>query len=154
MRIRQHAYLAIESDDLSADAITTRLGAAPDRVRVKGSRREEPTAIPSTNAWVAEAKTTGRADEMVAKLVRRVHCFAEPVRVLVQREEATAVLQVVRYLDAEDGEEDERPNPVQIGDLLLEKMPGQHHLLGFHLDSETLRFVAETGIDLDFDEYG
>ena len=37
---------------------------------------------------------------------------------------------------------------------LMEKLPRQHQLLGWHLGPEVLDFLAATGAELDVDEYG
>jgi hypothetical protein len=36
----------------------------------------------------------------------------------------------------------------------LEKLAGQHQLLGSHLNREVLDFLTEVGAELDADEYG
>jgi hypothetical protein len=36
----------------------------------------------------------------------------------------------------------------------MEKPAGQHHLLGWHLDAEVIRFLAGVKADFDVDEYG
>ncbi len=61
----------------------------------------------------------------------------EALKDLATSEEVVLVLQIVRYLDDDIGEE---------GDW-------QHPLLGWHLDLEQLRFVVEMGADVDADEY-
>ena len=47
-------------------------------------------------------------------------------------------LNVVRYLDDEDGEADEY----------------QHRLLGWHLNETLMRFALDLGAEIDVDEYG
>jgi hypothetical protein len=36
----------------------------------------------------------------------------------------------------------------------LEKLSGQHQLLGWHLDRHVLNFLSEVGAEFDADEYG
>nr|WP_255279509.1 hypothetical protein [Actinomadura madurae] len=60
-----------------------------------------------------------------------------------------ATLQVVRMFEHPDGEEEDRPAPVGG----LEKLPGQHQLLGWHLDGRVLEFLRLTRAELDIDEY-
>jgi hypothetical protein len=60
---------------------------------------------------------------------------------------------VVRYLGAwlaeDEGEEEEI---TEIDGL--EKLPGQHQLLGWHLSRPTMEFLLDIGAELDVDEYG
>jgi hypothetical protein len=35
----------------------------------------------------------------------------------------------------------------------LKRSPGQHPLLGFHMDAELVAFAAQVGVGFDFDEY-
>jgi hypothetical protein len=152
MRIRQYAYLALKSEELSPDAITSRLGMVPDDVSLMASRRQQPP-VPAAHSWIASSKSTGPVDEMIAELITRLRPCAHHIQTLVSTGAVNAVLQVVRHLDDAEGEsEDLRPR--QVDGHLLEKFPGQHQLLGFHLDAETLRFLADTGIEIDLDEYG
>jgi hypothetical protein len=72
------------------------------------------------------------------------------IREVTTEESAGAVLQVVRYFDDPDGEEEELSPP----DAELQKLSGQHQLLGWHLDREVLDFLMATGASLDVDEYG
>ncbi|MCO5967919.1 hypothetical protein [Actinoallomurus soli] len=58
-------------------------------------------------------------------------------------------LQVVGIYEHPDGEEEEDTNPVEG----LEKVGGQHQLLGWHLDARTLEFLRLTRAELDIDEY-
>jgi hypothetical protein len=59
-------------------------------------------------------------------------------------------LQLVRFFDDEDGEEEELSPP----DAPLQKLSGQHQLLGWHLDRDSLGFLAHVGAEIDADEYG
>ncbi|MFG3700121.1 hypothetical protein ACGF5C_19695 [Micromonospora sp. NPDC047620] len=48
-----------------------------------------------------------------------------------------------------DGEEEDLSSPVEG----WQKLPGQHQLLGWHLDGRALEFLRLTGAELDVDEY-
>lgn len=65
-----------------------------------------------------------------------------------------SVLQVVRYFDHEDGEEEE----LSVVDLpdgeQLTKLSGQHQLLGWRLAPSVIDFLMTTHAVLDMDEYG
>lgn len=96
-------------------------------------------------------------DEMIAHLVDRVEPFSEAIGRLAREldqgrgdDGSCAVLQVVRYLDDEDGEEEDLRPPHQG----FEKIAGQHQLLGWHLDRRVLQFLVATRAELDVDEYG
>jgi hypothetical protein len=39
-------------------------------------------------------------------------------------------------------------------DTPLQKLPGQHQLLGWHLDRDAVRLLARVGAEIDADEYG
>ncbi len=60
------------------------------------------------------------------------------------------MLQLVRYFDDEDGEEEE----LSPSDAPLRKLAGQHQLLGRHLEADSLRFLARVRAAIDADEYG
>jgi len=65
-----------------------------------------------------------------------------------------AVLQVVRYFDDEEGvEEVTRVTELSTGGQ-LESLPGQHQLLGGHLDGDVIEFLCSVGAEMDVDEYG
>ena len=66
---------------------------------------------------------------------------------------------MVRYFDDDEGEEEVlTPSrtegvaiPIWSGRV---KLPGQHQLLGWHLDRKTMEFLVEVGAEVDADEYG
>jgi hypothetical protein len=79
---------------------------------------------------------------------------ADPIRALTATGAVWAVLQVVRYLN-DDEDEEEHHDPVVTDDgRILERLAGQHHLLGWHLASEDLAFPGSIPAALDVDEYG
>ncbi|MFG1774804.1 DUF4279 domain-containing protein [Micromonospora sp. NPDC049051] len=154
MWIRQYAYFSLRSRSVPASEITARLGLEPDEVLVRGSRSVEPPR-PVLHNWQITCREPGLAvDEQIARVVARLLPLAAEVRHVaadlrsVDGEQGGARLQVVRHLDAEDGEPEEA---VAVGGLT--KLPGQHQLLGWHLDRATLAFLHLVGADLDVDEY-
>jgi hypothetical protein len=58
--------------------------------------------------------------------------------------------QFVRYLDDEEGE----PERVSNSEAGVQKLGGQHQLLGWHLSSDDLGFLSRIGASIDADEYG
>lgn len=152
MRIRQHAYLALKSEELSPGAISMRLGMEPDEISVMGSKRQKPP-VPAAHSWITTSRSAGPVDEMAAELVTRVRPCAAQIRSLVSSGAVNAVLQVVRYFGDEAGELEDQSS-ILIDGQIAQRIPGQHQFLGFHLDSATLQFLVDTGIQVDFDEYG
>jgi hypothetical protein len=65
-------------------------------------------------------------------------------------DDVSARLQVVRELNADDGEED----VVIEADGQIEDLSRQHRLLGWHVERSVLEFLNEVRADLDVDEYG
>jgi len=65
-----------------------------------------------------------------------------------------SVLRVVRHFDDVSGEEEEESVLEMREGRRLEKLPGQHQLLGWHLSPRVIDFLWSTHASLDFDEYG
>ncbi|MBT0771490.1 DUF4279 domain-containing protein [Kineosporia sp. J2-2] len=153
LRVRQYVYFALKSESVPVTAMIARLGAEPDRRSVRGARRAEPP-LPVCHLWIVECRTPGlRLDEQISRVLDRVRPLAGELRGLVATGEVRAVLQAVRYHDADDGEP-ETHEPVTTGDgRVLEAMAGQHQLLGWHLAAADLAFLASVPADLDVDEY-
>ncbi|MFI7617314.1 DUF4279 domain-containing protein [Nonomuraea terrae] len=157
MRVRQYVYFALKTETRKATEITARIGLEPDETTVRGSRTAEPPR-PVAHAWKIVCREPGLTiDEMIAHVVDRVEPFSQAVGQLAEElnqdqgdDGSCAVLQVVRYLDDEDGEEEDLCSPQQG----FEKIAGQHQLLGWHLDRRVLQFLISTRAELDVDEYG
>jgi hypothetical protein len=155
MRISQYAYFTVRSERTAAHHITGRLGIEPDEIQVRGSRSVVPV-LPRYHAWEIVCRDRDlRIDEQIDRIVARLAPHADQIAALVAEidgpgDRSTATLQLVRYLD-DDGGETEDLGP-QDGELV--KIPGQHQLLGWHLDRRTLEFLCYIGADLDADEYG
>lgn len=152
MRIRQYAYFALFSGSMPATEITARLTIEPDKVKTRGSRWTEPP-IPVHHVWQVICDDRGMTvDEQVRKVVDRVRPRQAAIAELTREPDARcgAVLEVVRYFDDENGEEEELSPP----DAQLQKLPGQHQLLGWHLDRDILAFLIAVNAEIDVDEYG
>ena len=156
MRIRQFVYFAIISERVTAAEIATRLALEPDQAVVQGSRSAEPMR-PATHRWKIVSDGPGlRVDQQIQALVERLEPHSDRIRELIDESQGAdpghsrAVLQIVRYFDDDEGEED-RPTPAGSG---FTKLEGQHHLLGFGIDAPTLRFLQKTSATISVDEYG
>jgi Domain of unknown function (DUF4279) len=69
---------------------------------------------------------------------------------LAKHPDCSVVLQLVRYFDDEEGE----PERLSDSDAGVQKLGGQHQLLGWHLSSADLGFLSRIGASIDADEYG
>ncbi|GAA4627842.1 hypothetical protein GCM10023196_041730 [Actinoallomurus vinaceus] len=155
MRVSQYAYFALSSTRMSATEITARLRVEPDEVTTRGSRIVDPPR-PVAHAWRVVCRTAHlTVDEQIARIVDRLFEHAERIGALaaeldrVEGESGASRLQIVRVYERPDGEEEEDVNPVEG----LEKLAGQHQLLGWHLDARALEFLRLTRAELDVDEY-
>ncbi|MBQ0892879.1 DUF4279 domain-containing protein [Micromonospora sp. U56] len=156
MRVHQYVYFSLRSDYIPADEIAARLGTEADEIRVKASRRENPPA-PRCHAWNVVCRDGGlTVDEQIDRVIDRLQPLTDQIAALAREIDASegecraATLQVVRYFNDDDGEEE---NPQPDGTDLV-RLPGQHQLLGWHLDRRVLEFLHHTGAELDVDEYG
>jgi len=156
MRVRQYVYFSLRSDYIPADEITARLGMEADEIRVKASKRVNPP-LPRCHAWNVVCRDGGlTVDEQIDRVIDRLQPLTDQIAALAREidasegESAAATLQVVRYLNDDDGEE-ESPQPDGTD---LVRLPGQHQLLGWYLDRRILEFLHHTGAELDVDEYG
>jgi len=73
---------------------------------------------------------------------------------LVNGEEVSVRLVIVRYFNDEDGEEESFEAAVTKDGRLLEKLPGQHQLLGWYLTAQQLEFLVSINCSISADEYG
>lgn len=159
MRVRQYVYFGISSAFTTAAQMTARLGIEPDHFLVRASRIPE-MDIPRSHQWRVECREPGLTiDEQTAKVLSRVLPQEQRIAELVSkiREEdppGGACLQVVRYFNDEDGEDETSRETVGLNDgNELEKLTGQHQLLGWHLSQDVLAFLRVAGADVDVDEY-
>jgi hypothetical protein len=100
---------------------------------------------------------------MIVRVVERLEPFSEAIGELAQELDrrhhragapvwlaSGASLQVVRYFNDEEGEEENTYAPRAD----WERLPGQHQLLGWGLDSRILQFLISTRAELEMDAYG
>ncbi|ASW57817.1 hypothetical protein CIK06_18505 [Plantactinospora sp. KBS50] len=141
---------------MRASEIAARLGIEPDEAVIRGSRSPADRVIPAAHCWRVVCRTAGMTvDEQISHIVDRLFVHALQIGMLAAELDRTdggpgsAVLQVVRVFGHPAGE------PEDLSGLVdgLGKLPGQHQLLGWHLDRRTLEFLWLTGAELDIDEY-
>ncbi|MDH6463706.1 hypothetical protein M2302_003901 [Micromonospora sp. A200] len=156
MIISQYAYFALSSNRVSAAEITARLGIEPDEIVVRGSRRASPVR-PASHRWKITCRKPGlTVDEQINRIVDRLFGHAERIGELaveldhIDGAPGASMLQVVRVFEHPDGEEEDLTSPVEG----LQKLPGQHQLLGWHIEARVLEFLRLTRAELDVDEYG
>jgi hypothetical protein len=159
VRVSQYAYFALTSTHMSAAEITARLGIEPDETKVRGSRRDRPP-LPAVHIWrVVCRKPHLTVDEQIAQVIDRLFEHAERIGALavelhridgaIDGALPAGMLKIVRVFEGPDGEEEDLTSPVEG----FEKLPGQHQLLGWHLDTRALEFLRLTRAELDVDEY-
>ena len=153
MRIRQYVYFSVYSETATAEEIASYLGLDPDRMAVRGSRSTDPPRPPE-HRWELVCELPGlQIDEQVASVLgrlRRVEHRLVTIGAELLGEGGGCVLGVVRSFNDDEGEEEELSPP----DAPLQKLAGQHQLLGWHLDADTLTFLSRIGAEIDADEYG
>ena len=137
MRIRQYAYFSLFSDRVTAAQITARLLIEPDEVQVRGSRRAQP-AVPVHHAWRVVCHESGLSvDDQVGRIVARLKPHTTRIAQLLGElsdegdASAGAGVSVVRYFNDNDGDGEDAQ--LSAPDEVLQKLAGQHHLLGWHL---------------------
>lgn len=151
MKVRQYTYFAISSATITGADLSRALDTPADRIVLAGSRSREPLRPPEHSWQLICDEASLTVDDQIAELIARLLPIREAVRTLrVGEPDVRFVFQVVRYFDHPDGE-DEDLTPAVEG---FEKLPGQHQLLGWHLDAEQLAFLVDIGAEIDVDEYG
>lgn len=153
VRISQYVYFSLSSDSVTAATITARLDIEPDRISVRGAR-DAVRVLPRAHRWSVYARRDNRPiDDMITEIVQRLDPVVGDIAALVRELPVHAQLQLVRKFDDPEGDEDEG-TPPQLAARGIEKVDGQHHLLGWHLDRQTLDFIDTVRAELDVDEYG
>jgi hypothetical protein len=155
VKVRQYVYLAVRSESVDPGIISERLRLMPDVVKLRGSRRAGPPPVPRTHLWRLNSGVESEdlpLGHHLDALLARLGDSAHRLRQLTIDEEVSAVIQVVRRFDP--GPEDRHvvepgPPPGEV-----ERLGGQHRLLGFSIEAELLAYAAVAGIGFDFDEYG
>jgi hypothetical protein len=106
MPLRQYAYFALFSRHVSADAMTFQLGMTPDEVTVRGSRFNEPTAVPVDHSWMVVCREPGlRVDEQITRVLDRLQPHMDRISDLTKQLVRTgggAMLHIVRYFNDTD----------------------------------------------------
>ena len=160
VRISQYVYFGIWSQTLSPPEITERLGMEPDDFMIRGSQTQLPRVVPTRNRWSVRCDEKGLSvDKQVAKVLDRLKSFRDKIanlsRDLAEEQPPGGMgLMVVRYFDDDDGEEESERETIDPDGTTWERLPGQHQLLGWSLDSEVLEFLHAVGGCLSVDEYG
>jgi hypothetical protein len=162
VRIRQYSYFGLFSQVMSSAEMTGELGIEPDEFRVRGSRVSDPP-MPRVHSWRIVCRDSGttvqdQITRVLERLLPHASALGELARHLREIEpdppRAGSILAVVRHFGDEEGEA-EVPSAVDLPNgNRLDKMPGQHQLLGWQLDSTVIEFLHSTGAELDVDEYG
>ncbi len=152
MRIRQYVNFSVYSDTATAHEIASYLGLAPDRIRGRGSRSTDPPRPPQ-HSWQLLCDSPGLTiDEQAASVLDRLRGVEDRLVTIgadLLGEGGGCYLQLVRYFNDDEGEEEELSPP----DAPLQKLAGQHQLLGWHLDAASLNFLSRIGAEIDADEY-
>lgn len=157
MRVRHYSYFAFRSETVPAAAITARLRTEPDKFQVRGSRTDVPPR-PVCHAWEVTCDQPGlRVDEQLAAIYRRLSPHLDALAALAtelrRTNRGSVALVVVRHFDTSDGEE-ENDGITHVDGRRLERLPGQHQLLGWVLHPDVINLLHRTGAALDVDEYG
>jgi Domain of unknown function (DUF4279) len=155
MRIRQYAHFIVESETLSPEQITAILLIEPTSVSRRGSRSTEPH-IPRFNIWNYKARGEGRVDDLVTELVDFFEPLADRLQMLLANEGLSIGISVMRSFDDSLGVEEDFSMLTGPSDLPehLVKLPGQHQLLGLHLNVDLMRRLVALNCLVDVDEYG
>lgn len=157
MRISQYVYFALRSETVPATTVAAHVGLQPDAVTVRGTLRAAPP-VPVCHSWKIECRQPGlTVNEQIARVLDRIRPVAEPIRSLTAAGSVWAVLEVVRDFDDEgegEGEEEHRDPVVTDDGRVLQRLAGQHQLLGWALEAADLAFLASIPADLGVDEYG
>lgn len=153
VRISQYAYFSLSSETVTAATITGSLGIEPDEIKVRGAR-DAARVIPRAHEWRVTARRDNcSVNDMVSELLQRLDPVIEKIATIVREMPVQARLQLVRVFDDPEGVEDEGTTP-EMAARGWEKLDGQHHLLGWRLDRQTLAYLERTDAELDVDEYG
>jgi hypothetical protein len=154
MRVRQWAEFGFSSETVEAHIITGMMGVEPDQFSVRGSRAQTPQPLPRFHGWLLRSGPPEQrdVDHLLGVLMQRVGPLEGAIREVLNLPDVRGGLQVVRQFE-EGPEESSVVDPVRtVGGL--ERLGGQHPLLGFALDSEVLAFAARLQLTMSFDEYG
>ncbi len=140
---------------VNPDAITSRVQLVPDETKAKGSRIAGPTPVPRFHLWTVKSGCPETADlnAHLSALAAKIEPYARLIRTFLDSSEADGQFSIVRKFEA-GPELDAIVDVGRYGPGNLERLRGQHPLLGFHLDREVIDLATSLGVDFDFDEYG
>lgn len=155
MKISQYVYFDLSSDTVPAAEITAHLGIEPSEIRVRGAKKTAPRPVPANHSWSVRCREPGlRLDAQTEKVLSQLASSQPKLTSLVARADVTARLVFVRYFDDDEGEEELFDATITEDGELLERLPGQHQLLGWVLDPDQLAFLASIPAAIWADEYG
>lgn len=156
----QWVHFDLVSEQVSAATITGIVGIEPDELMVRGSKRSQPP-LPAVHSWSLTCRGAGLAlDDQVELILDRVRPIQSALRDLVRSTDVEARLVFVRYFDDEDGEDGEDGEDevfeasITPDGKQLERLPGQHQLLGWTLPTQSLALLASIDAWIWADEYG
>jgi len=153
MKISQRVYFEISSETVSAETVTASLGMEPDELRIRGTKRAEPP-IPPRHSWSVHCRDHGlRIDAQVETILDRIESIRTRLVLMAATQDVQVRLVIVRHFDDDHGEEEAFDVAITEDGKLLEKLPGQHQLLGWYLSDEQLGFLAEIRCAIWADEY-
>lgn len=155
MRMSQYVYFLLLSETVTAANITAELMMEPDQIRVAGSKQASPRPLPRAHSWELHcADRSQPIDSQATLLLERIAPVAQRVRDLVDKGEVDASLVIVRYFNADEGEEEDFADSVSPDGFVLEHIGGQHQLLGWSFEPDQLALLSSMRASISADEYG
>lgn len=150
----QWTHFDLTSEQVSAATITGIVGIEPDQLMVRGSKRSQPP-VPAIHAWSLVCRSAGLTlDEQAELLLDRIRPIQVAIRDLTRSTEVEARLVFVRYFNDKEGEDESFEASIAPDGKLLERVPGQHQLLGWTLSAQSLALLGSINAVIWADEYG
>lgn len=150
MKISQYVCFVISSREISAKDIESRIGIPGGELEEAGSRSDDPMR-PSENSWHLYCRDRGiDLGDQVEVLLSQLQPSRVAIRNLVLQDGAETTLQFVRDFNDEDGEQE----VLSVTHEGLQKLSGQHQLLGWSLSMDAIDFLHDVRAVVDADEYG
>jgi hypothetical protein len=159
MKVKQYVRFLLFSSTVDIEELSSRVGMPADYSEARGSRLAGKRPLPPRHRWEIRCDSPGlRIDEQLEMVISRLRPFEAGIAALARELSAQdprdgAVFCMVRHFDEPEGEE-EVPRHAVVRGHELESVPGQHQLLGWHIDKETLEFILRLDAEIDGDEYG
>lgn len=154
LKIKQYTYFALHSASLSCDEIEVQVGIVADEHKTFGEEEHsQDSSQQIIHSWQLICYDNIPVDKQIDSLVERLKPAQTALQKLAGTDDVVAVMQVVRYLDDDEGEDEiiETYNDPVHGELT--KLSGQHQLLGWELEPQTIAFLAGINASLSVDEY-